>query len=244
MIPRNYLTIALKIASLFLIGTTIEIYFLNGLTFNVLYFSVFSTGFFIIMFMSTIIHYINKLRDKQDIKKSLKKNIKDKFKEDGGIVGFQQIKKEHKALIFVSNHRDNYADYNYKYIKPIIDDCKNKKGMYEIYFCYKADDFKKIVESKYVKEIHIFGHGRIDTLGFEDGRMYYRELRDVEPKELVAQWHCNHGFDRDYSLGKLIGKCYHVPLGYSLAPDISKNVQKLVDGEIKPTQNPKFKDKS
>ena len=158
--------------------------------------------------------------------------------KNGGIIGYKPFNKRHIALIFVSNSNDNYADVKFEDIEPIVKDCKKKNKNYKVYFCYLTYDFIKIVKSEYVYEVHIFGHGKVDALGFEDGVFQYRELRHTEPKDFVAQWHCNHGGKIEHSLGYLIGKEYYVPYGIIFTPDIPNKVEKLINGKLKPTKNP------
>jgi hypothetical protein len=103
-----------------------------------------------------------------------------------------------------------------------------------LYFCYLADDFLNIVKSKSVTGVHVFGHGRVDSILFEDGVLQYRELKDTFPKDFVAQWHCNHGEGK--SLGEYIGKEYFSPYGrrgsFQNKRDIGKLIRDELDWEI------------
>ena len=176
-----------------------------------------------------------KLRQNADIKATSKRNLDKEFLEHDGIIGYKSIKERHIAIIFISDSSKDYFNISYDEISPLIEYCKKNKINYKLYFCYLADDFIKIIKSKYVYGIHIFGHGRIDSLKFEDGFLHYRELKDTEPKEFVAQWHCNHGDGK--SLGELIGKKYYVPYGMSIKGGSKKDIFKLINGQIEWTKN-------
>ena len=102
-----------------------------------------------------------------------------------------------------------------------------------------AEDFLNIVKSKYVYGIHIFGHGRIDSLAFEDGIVQYRELIDIDPKEFVAQWHCNHGYGN--SLGYYIGKKYYVPYGKRGGFQNKRDIKKFINDKLKWEVNIRFR---
>lgn len=196
---------------------------------------------FVAFWFLPIVRYITIWdRNRSGKKYTEKRKLKEDFIKSGGIVGFQPVNENHVALIFVSDSEENYSDVDFEYIQPIINDCNEKDECYKVYFCYLADDFINIVKSRYTQKIHIFGHGRIDSLRFRDGILSYRELKDTEPKELVAQWHCNHGDKEETSLGYHIGKEYYVPFGYVLLPLTKRNVKKFIEGKIKPKKNPKF----
>jgi len=191
-----------------------------------------------IAFYSNIKKCFYKIRRCAGLRKTSKKILDLEFKDKGGIVGYQPITERHIALIFISDSSKNYGDISYKEIEPLIEHYDKYKENYKLYFCYLAEDFLKIVKSKYVYGIHILGHGAIDSLGFEDGVLIYRELRHTEPKEFIAQWHCNHG--EGDSLGVLIGRKYYVPYGYTLINGNKGRITKLINGKIKWTENPKF----
>ena len=180
------------------------------------------------------------VRNRAGKKKTEKENLKEEFIKKGGIVGYKPVNNKHTAVIFINESGDNYADVNFDFIEPIINYCKKNNEDYKVYFCYLSNDFIKIVRSEYTHKIHIIGHGRMSILRFEDGYFSYRELQDVEPKELVAQWHCNHNDKEEFSLGYLIGKEYHAPYGLTFIPFTKRNIDRLINGKTKPKKNSKF----
>jgi hypothetical protein len=153
-----------------------------------------------------------------------------KFKEHGGIEGYKEIKEEHIAIIFPSESRKRYPKIDNKEITLLTDYYKERNEHYKLYFCYLADDFISIVKSQYVYGIHIFGHGRIYCLLFENGYLIYRELKDTPPKEFIAQWHCNHSEGK--SLGEYIGKKYYVPYGKRGGFHNQRDIKKLINGQL------------
>jgi len=189
----------------------------------------------LIIFYSSIRRGFFKLRQYVGIQKTSKKNLDKEFIKHGGIVGYQSIKEMHIALIFISDSRRDYSNICYDEVSPLIEDYDKKNDNYKLYFCYLTDDFLNIVKSKYVYGLHVFGHGTIDSLGFEDGVVQYRELKNTEPKEFVAQWHCNHGSGK--SLGELIGRKYYVPYGYRIIRGNKKDISKLINNQIEWTKN-------
>jgi hypothetical protein len=169
-----------------------------------------------------------------------KNKIDIKYKVFGGIVGYQPIEERHIAIIFPSDSRKNYPIIDKEETLLLFNYYRELKENYKIYFCFLIDDFKNIVKSDYIYGIHIFGHGRIDSLGLEDGIVVYRELKDTKPKEFVAQWHCNHGNKEETSLGYLIGKKYYVPSGKRRGFQNYKDIKKLINNQLKWTINKKF----
>jgi hypothetical protein len=169
------------------------------------------------------------------IRATSKGNLDKEFHKHGGIVGYQPVKDRHVALVFISDSSKNYSDISYDEISPLIEDFKKNKVNYKLYFCYLTDDFVKIIKSKYIYGIHIFGHGAIDSLGFEDGIVQYREFKGIEPKDFIAQWHCNHGEGK--SLGELIGRKYYVPYGYTIIKQNKKEIIELINNPEKWTIN-------
>ena len=196
---------------------------------------IFTYSCVLIVFFPFIKKVGYKLRQYDGIKATSKRKLDKYFIKHDGIVGYKTIKERHIALIFVSDSSKDYSNISYDEISPLIEYYDKNKENYKFYFCYLANDFIKIVKSKYVYGIHIFGHGRIDSLGFEDGVLNYRELKYMEPKDFVAQWHCNHGDGK--SLGELIGRKYYVPYGMSIIRGSKKEISKLVNGQIEWTIN-------
>jgi hypothetical protein len=123
--------------------------------------------------------------------------------------------------------------------KLLIDYYKNKGG-FRMYFCYLTDDFVNIIRSQTVTGLHVFGHGSIDHLVFQDGVVYYREFyRDFtvnQLKDFVCQWHCNKGKYTKKHLGKIVKK-YFVPEGYRNFLNNKKDIEKFIDGTLNWTIN-------
>ena len=160
-----------------------------------------------------------------------------KFKICGGVIGYKNIKERHIAIIFPSDSGKNYKITNDNDILELENYYVDKNENYRLYFFYLVDDFINIVKSQYVYGIHIFGHGRIDRLTFEDGVVLYREFKGIEPKEFVAQWHCNHGSFYKNSLGRVIGTKYFVKYGMRNCYSNKRDIKKLVNGELNWTYN-------
>ena len=196
------------------------------------------TGF-IILFLADFKKIFYKYRNWEGIRNTTKKNLKEEFLKQGGIIGYKPIEESHIALIFISNSSKNYGDICYDEFSPFIEHYNKTKVAYHLYFCSFSEDFIKLVQSKNIYGLHIYGHGRIDSVRFEDGILQYRELKHTEPKEFVAQWHCNHG--DGVSLGELIGKEYFVPYGMIFFIYNNKRAKELISGKRKWTINEKLK---
>jgi len=160
-----------------------------------------------------------------------------KFKVHNGIINYADVKEKHIAIIFPSDSSKNYKVTTDNEILDLENHYLEKNEKYRLYFCYLVDDFIKIVESQFVHGIHIFGHGRIDRLTFEDGVVLYREFKSITPKEFVAQWHCNHGDFYKNSLGRTIGKKYYVKYGMRNFYSNKRDIKKLINGELNWTHN-------
>jgi hypothetical protein len=161
---------------------------------------------------------------------TLRKKLDEKFREAGGIVGYHPYLKDHIAIIYPSDSENNYPKLKKDGILPLIEHYKNIKQNYKLYYCYLTEDFLRLIKSQNTKGIHIFGHGRIDSLLFKDGIVQYRELKNAPVKEFVAQWHCNHGDGG--SLGKYIGKKYYAPPGKRNAWQNRKDIERLIKSEL------------
>lgn len=181
------------------------------------------------------------MRHFEGVKATRKYSLSKEFIESGGVIGYKPIEKRHIAIILVSDLCEDFSVYskiNKREILPLIEHYTTNHLDYKVYFCCYTDDFVNIIRSRFVYGVHIFGHGRIDSVGFENGVVVYREFKSIEPKEFVAQFHCNHG--NGQSLGELIGKKYYVPYGMSVIGQHQKEILKLLNGEGW-TINEKFK---
>jgi len=164
--------------------------------------------------------------------------LKEKFKDNGGVVGYESSNEDHIALIYPSESSMNYPSLEKEGILTLMDHYQNENIKFKLYFCSLCDNFINIIKSDNVTGIHIFGHGKIDSLAFEDGVLEYRELKDVEPKEFVAQWHCNHGYGK--SLGEYIGKKYYSPYGKRRIFQNKRDFKKLLNNGLIWELNEKF----
>ncbi len=162
--------------------------------------------------------------------------LDEKFKIGGNIIGYQSIKEKHIAIIFPSVSSKNYPVL-YSEVLLLLNYYEKQDEKHRLYFCYRTEDFINIVKSQNVIGIHVFGHGRMDSLSFEDGTVMYREFKGIKPKEFVAQWHCNHGSKTETSLGYVIGKKYYVPYGMRTRFINAKDVKELINGKINWTIN-------
>jgi len=195
-----------------------------------------------ILFHSTLSNLFYSIRTKYgELVTSIYKLDK-KFKTCGGIIGYENVKEKHVAIIFPSDSSKNYKSTEDNDIVELKNYYLDKNENYKVYFCYLVEDFINIVKSQYVYGIHIFGHGRIDRLTFEDGAVLYREFKGIEPKEFVAQWHCNHRSFYKNSLGRIIGKKYYVKYGMRNYYSNKKDIKKLVIDELDWTYNDNVSD--
>lgn len=151
------------------------------------------------------------------------------------MVGYKPINEKHIAIIFPSDSENDYPIIDNE-ILSLIYYYKENNVNYKMYFCFITDDFIKIINSRYVYGVHVFGHGKVDSLGFQDGIVQYREFKETKPKkEFVAQWHCNHG--TGHSLGEYIGKKYYVPHGKRVSFQNKLDIKKLIDNKLKWQKN-------
>lgn len=166
-------------------------------------------------------------------------NYESTFKEQGGIIGFKDIKEEHIAIVFPEINRNVYPDINSKEKKLLYDYHTDNGETYKLYFCYQCDHFEKIVKSEYVAGLHIFGHGSISHLTFEDGIVMYREFYGLQhKKDFICQWHCNIGKYKDKHLGHIAKRCY-IPDGYRHYFNNKKDIKKLIEDNLDWTINEK-----
>jgi hypothetical protein len=228
-----------KIFSIFLIIlSSVYVLLLIGLSsviFLIFFLFTFSLVFFFFAFYPELRKFYFKIRTLWGERKTQKKNLITKFIENGGLIGYNPVCKEHIAIICPSESKNNYPSLEKEGLLLLINHYRDNNINYVLYFCYLSDDFIKIVKSSYVKGIHIFGHGRIDSLLFEDGVVQYRELRGTSVKDFIAQWHCNHGDGK--SLGEYIGMQYYSPYGKRRAGQNIKDITKLIDNKLIWTSN-------
>jgi hypothetical protein len=175
--------------------------------------------------------YFN-LRTNIGERKTKRKKLRNEFIEYGGIEGFSKINSPHIALIIPSESRKDYSNFKIREIKPFIKYYENQSVDCNIYHCFKSEDFKKIIQSKKVIGIHIFGHGSMNALVFEDGLFSYRECQFFDKKEFVGQHHCNHKGKKQKSLAFLIGRKAYAPRGKSTIIDIYLDSEKLKRGKL------------
>jgi len=216
---------------LFASMSLIKIIWIWQATFTFLLFLVF------IFFHSTLSNFFYHTRTKYGELITHIYKIDKKFRTNGGIIGYENIKDEHIAIIFPSDSEKNYKITEDNDVIELKNYYLDRNEKYVVYFCFLVKDFISIVKSKNVYGIHIFGHGRIDRLTLQDGIVSYRDFKGCEPKNFVAQWHCNHGAFYKNSLGRMIGKKYYVKYGMRNFYSNKRDIKKLVKGELDWTHN-------
>jgi hypothetical protein len=198
----------------------------------------FSVLFYFFAFYNDFRNFYFEIRTKYGELRTERKKFDENFKNLGGIIGYKAFKEDHVAIIWPSESNKNFPSLKNDGFPLLIEHYKKKEIKHIVYFCYLCDDFIKIIKSKYVNGVHIFGHGRISALHFEDGILQYRELKDSDPKEFIAQWHCNHGEGKP--LGEYIGKKYYSPYGKRSSFSNERDIKKLINGNLEWTINDKF----
>lgn len=171
-------------------------------------------------------------------RKTRRKKLDNQFENHGGKIGYHESNTDHIAIMWVSESHNNYPVLKKDGILNLMEHYKRNKIEFSLDFIYLSDDFLSLVKSQRTTGIHIFGHGRIDSLYFEDGVVQFRELKDVSPKEFVAHWHCNHGEGK--SLGEYIGKKYFAPYGKRMPFTNRRDIKKLINDELEWKINEKF----
>jgi len=191
------------------------------------------------------VRYIySKGRSKRGGRNSKKKNLKEAFVSAGGLINSPPHNQPHIAIICVSDSKEWYPDLRKEHITMLLNHYKKTPNKaYMLYFCSEAKKFVEIIKSPNVTGVHIFGHGSIDGLTFQDDeKVEYREFEDIAdvnrfpPKEFVDQFHCNHG--HGMSLGVCIGKAYFVLKVKRGTHRNKKDIQLLIEGKLKRTPNP------
>lgn len=239
--------ILMTISLVFVISTSILVYLFVTLikpkiigeaVISLIILSIFSGVLFFFSYYQILRNLFFKIRTIIGEKITSWKKLDKEFKKLGGIIGYHPSDVKHIAIIYPSESKKRYPLLKKDGISVLMEHYKDKKINFRLYFCYLADDFLKIVKSKNVTGVHVFGHGRIDSILFEDGVVQYRELKDTIPKEFVAQWHCNHGDGK--SLGEYIGREYFSPCGRRGSYRNKRDVDKLIRDELDWETNKNF----
>gem|GEM_PF-4174800 len=203
--------------------------------------------FYVLLMIAIIINVLS-FFDRQRAKKAKK-----------FLVGRMEMKSNgpHSAIVIVDkfNHKNPKINQALNWHNELIYSVgidhlvkwHRKKGMpYKVYAHITKEDFRKIVGSIEIKNIHIFGHGKKTKLRFNrrpDDYLNYSEFIGYPKKKIINQFHCNGGnnllldllrvhYDRGISLTSILGAKGFQKEGLLFSADIRKYIEKKISTQV------------
>ena len=100
----------------------------------------------------------------------------------------------HHGIIFIRYEDEDRQDYALDTIKLLGEGLKDLGESYKIYECRNPGDFRIRYINPKITHLWIIGHGTKSSLSFDNSqKLHYSEIPVTDPKEFIAQLHCNTG---------------------------------------------------
>ena len=145
------------------------------------------TIIFIVIVIAIYVVYPD-VKNRKLIEKSLKfAQTNSEFRADGSDGA-------HHGIFFIMYEDQERKEYAVDSIKLLGEGLKNLGQSYKIYPCRIPGDFRIPYVDPKVTHLWIIGHGTKSSLFFDNSqKLPYSELPVANPKEFIAQLHCNTG---------------------------------------------------
>ncbi|MEI6314963.1 MAG: hypothetical protein WCO89_08840 [Syntrophus sp. (in: bacteria)] len=153
-------------------------------TFSLCIRSVLMVIIFVMIVIAIFVIYPD-IRNQKLTKESIKfAQTNSEFQSDGS----------HHGIIFIRYEDEGRQDYTLDSIKLLGEGLKDLGERYKVYECRNPGDFRiRYIDPK-ITHLWIIGHGTKSSLSFDTSqKLHYSELPVTDPKEFIAQLHCNTG---------------------------------------------------